>query len=160
MSLVLILVINLRSILATTAPPVETTTAETTTLTTTKTLLDNTGTCRSQPIVHGKSIRGGKKAGKFKIFRAIKDLNTCIGKCCSLKDDCDVAYMEDDKCYSIQCLTKSACTAIPQRDTDVNPVFAYMDHFLDKVDEEESEKDVRTGMRMFMTTRRRALTKD
>lgn len=83
--------------------------------------------------------------GKFKIFRAIKNPDTCISKCCSLKDQCDVAYMEDGNCYSIQCFKKSACKAIPLRDTDVNPMFAYMDHFLDKVDEAEAEVDITTG---------------
>ena len=57
--------------------------------------------------------------------------------------------MEDGNCYSIQCFKKSACTAIPLRDSDVNPAFAYMDHFLEKVDEEESaataEVDITTG---------------
>jgi len=97
-------------------------------------------------VVHGKSLRGGKKAGKFKIFRAIKTLDTCVAKCCALKDQCDVAYMEDGNCYSIQCFKKSACTAIALRDSDVNPAFAYMDRFLDKVDEaEEAETDLATG---------------
>ena len=53
--------------------------------------------------------------------------------------------MEDGNCYSIQCFKKSACKAIPLRDTDVNPMFAYMDHFLDKVDEAEAAADITTG---------------
>ena len=77
-------------------------------------------------------------------------MDNCINKCCSLKDDCDVAYMENENCYSIQCFKKSACAAIPLRDTDVNPVFAYMDHFLSQVDEEEAESDT-TGTTLFTT---------
>ena len=101
--------------------------------------------CISQPIVTGKSIQGGKKAGKFKIFREIKDMGTCINKCCSLKRQCDVAYMEDNKCFSILCYKKAACSAIDLRDSDVNPRFAYMDHYLEKVDEEEAESELTTG---------------
>ena len=104
--------------------------------------------CVSQPVVKSKSIRGGKKAGKFKIFKDIKDIDACISKCCSLKMQCDVAYMEGGKCYSIQCFKKSACTAIDLRDTDINPKFAYMDHFLEKVDEEEAEIDT-TGKNLI-----------
>jgi len=97
--------------------------------------------CVSQPIVKEKSIKGGKKAGKFKIFKEIKDMDSCMAKCCSLKKQCDVAYMEDSKCFTIQCFKKSACTAVELRESDVNPKFAYMDHFLEKVDAEEAASD-------------------
>lgn len=110
--------------------------------------------CISQPIVTGKSIQGGKKAGKFKIFRDIKDMGTCINKCCSLKKQCDVAYMEDNKCFSILCFKKSACSAIDLRDSDVNPRFAYMDHYLEKVEEEDAEGEVTTGKRFSFLRRR------
>lgn len=102
--------------------------------------------CVTQPIVKDKSIKGGKKAGKFKIFKDIKDMDSCIAKCCSLKKQCDVAYMEDAKCFSIQCFKKTACTAVDLRESEVNPRFAYMDHFLEKVDEEEAENDISTDL--------------
>jgi len=102
--------------------------------------------CITQPIVTGKSIQGGKKAGKFKIFRDIKDMPSCINKCCSLKKQCDVAYMEDNKCFSIMCYKKSACSAIDLRDTDINPKFAYMDHYLERVEEEDADNDITTDL--------------
>lgn len=46
---------------------------------------------------------------------------------------CDMAYMEDGKCFNVLCAKQSACSAVPLRDSDVNPKFAYMDHFLEKV---------------------------
>ena len=70
---------------------------------------------------------------------------TCISKCCQQQKQCDVAYMEDGKCYGIQCFKKSACTAVDLRDNEVQPRFAYMDHFLEKVEEEEAEEEKSTG---------------
>ena len=98
--------------------------------------------CVSQPIVTGKSIRGGKRAGKFKIFKNIKDMDTCVAKCCALKKQCDVAYMENNNCYSIECNRKSACDAVDLRDNEQSPQFAYMDHFLEKLEEEDAEKEI------------------
>lgn len=103
--------------------------------------------CVTQPIVKDKSIKGGKKAGKFKIYKDIKTMNQCISKCCSLKNQCDVAYMEDGKCFSIQCNRKSACTAVDLRDDDIDPQFAYMDHFLEKIDEEEAVDEPTTDLK-------------
>lgn len=58
--------------------------------------------------------------------------------------------MEDAKCFSIQCFKKTACTAVDLRESEVNPRFAYMDHFLEKVDEEEAENDISTGKRILL----------
>ncbi|XP_065651395.1 uncharacterized protein LOC100209524 isoform X4 [Hydra vulgaris] len=102
--------------------------------------------CVSQPIVKDHSLRGGKKAGKFQIFKSVTDMPTCINKCCQQQKQCDVAYMEDGKCYGIQCFKKSACTAVDLRDNEVEPKFAYMDHFLEKVEEEEAEEEKSTDL--------------
>ena len=101
--------------------------------------------CVSQPIVKDRSLKGGKKSGKFKLQKDVKDMNNCMGRCCSLKKLCDVALMEDNKCFSIQCARKSACTAVDSKDGASNNQFAYMDHFLEKVEEEEDGDEGGTG---------------
>ena len=101
--------------------------------------------CISQPIVKDRSLKGGKKSGKFKLHKDVKDMDNCMGRCCSLKKLCDVALMEDSKCFSIQCARKSTCTAVDSKDGGSSNQFAYMDHFLEKVDEEEDGDEEGTG---------------
>ncbi|XP_065063476.1 uncharacterized protein LOC135690004 isoform X1 [Rhopilema esculentum] len=91
--------------------------------------------CSSKPPVKGKSLKGGKKAGKFRYFKNIKNINTCISKCCALNANCDVAYMEGGKCYTISCFKKGSCMAVDKQPNDQAPVIAYMDHFINKAEE-------------------------
>eukprot|EP00794_Sanderia_malayensis_P012056 gene12056-13299_t len=86
--------------------------------------------CSHKPVVKGKSLKGGKKSGKFRFFKGVTDMKTCISKCCAMDKNCDVAYMEGGKCYSISCPNKGLCMAVDKKSASSTPVFAYMDHFL------------------------------
>ena len=110
-----------------------------------QTIKNKLKSCVSQPIVKDRSLKGGKKSGKFKLHKDVKDMDNCMSRCCSLKKLCDVALMEDNKCFSIQCARKSACTAVDSKDDGSNNQFAYMDHFLEKVEEEQDGDEEGTG---------------
>ncbi len=107
--------------------------------------------CSHKPAIKGKSLKGGKKSGKFRYFKNVSDMKTCIARCCSMNDKCDVAYMEGGKCYGISCLQKGLCMAVDKKPTDAAPVFAYMDHFLKSGEEAEStELDQGLGENEFL----------
>ena len=106
--------------------------------------------CSSQPPVKGKTLKGGKKAGKFRYFKNIKNINTCISKCCALNANCDVAYMEGEKCYTISCFKKGLCMAVDKQPNDQAPVIAYMDHYINKAEEgSDVENDQGIGKTNF-----------
>ena len=106
----------------------------------------NKKSCSSHPVVKDKSLKGGKKAGKFRYFKNIKDMKTCIAKCCNLEKSCDVAYMESGKCYTISCFKKGLCMTVEKHPEDQTPAIAYMDHFISKAEEtEEIENDQGIG---------------
>ncbi len=94
--------------------------------------------CQHRPAIQGKSLKGGKKSGKFRYYKDITDMKSCIAKCCVMDANCDVAYMEGGKCYSISCFQKGLCMAVDKRPNDVTPVMAFMDHFLKSGEEAES----------------------
>lgn len=102
----------------------------------------NKKSCSSHPVISDKSLKGGKKAGKFRYFKNIKDMKSCIAKCCNLDKNCDVAFMEDGKCYSISCFKKGLCMSVEKRPEDPAVNIAYMDHFISKAEEtEDAEND-------------------
>ena len=106
---------------------------------------ENKKKCLHQSPIKNKSLKGGKKAGKFRYFKDIKDMTHCTEMCCSRKD-CDVAYMEGGKCYTISCFKKDLCMAVDHRPSDVSPLISYMDHFLNQPEEIETDKEIGTGM--------------
>ena len=110
-------------------------------------------TCASHPAIKEKSLKGGKKAGKFRYFKNIKDMKTCTTKCCSLDKNCDVAYMEDGKCYTIKCFKKGLCMSADKQPSDPTTAFAYMDHFVSKAEESDDvQSDQGIGNETFCTS--------
>ena len=109
----------------------------------------NKKSCTSHPVITDKSLKGGKKAGKFRYFKSIKDMKTCIAKCCNLEKNCDIAYMEDGKCYTISCFKKGLCMTVEKHSEDQSPAIAYMDHFISKAEEtEDVENDQGIGKKV------------
>ena len=107
----------------------------------------NKKSCSSHPAIKNKALKGGKKAGKFRYFKNIKDMKTCVAKCCNLDKNCDVAYMEDGKCYTISCFKKALCMSVDKHPEEQASNFVYMDHFISKAEEsEEVENDQGLGM--------------
>lgn len=94
--------------------------------------------CSSHAPIKDKSLKGGKKSGKFRYFKNIKDIKACTAKCCSLDKACDVAYMEEGKCYTLSCFKKGLCMSVDKQPQDQSPVIVYMDHFINKAEETEA----------------------
>ena len=63
--------------------------------------------CSNAEIVRGKTLKGGTKAGKFHPLGE-KTMKSCIASCCE-RPTCDIAYLLNGKCYSVQCLDSRLC---------------------------------------------------
>lgn len=48
------------------------------------------------------------QTGTFTEIEGIKTLKKCVLECC-VKEDCNVAFMTDDKCYHIDCVRNELC---------------------------------------------------
>ena len=70
-----------------------------------KTSSSDRGSCPHGAIFSGVSLKGGRKAGKFQILAAAKDMRSCIEKCCA-SPNCQVAWLLGDHCYSVACYDK------------------------------------------------------
>lgn len=67
----------------------------------------------------------GMKAGIFtdRGDVGIDGLKTCVKYCCSEKL-CDIAYMVESKCYTVQCFNQLSCNTFPTPNFFLNPVIA------------------------------------
>lgn len=63
-------------------------------------------------VFQGYVPRGNISAGTYVEITDITDFKQCVKKCC-LKEDCNVAFKTDDKCYHITCASSALCTPIP-----------------------------------------------
>lgn len=46
--------------------------------------------------------------GVFDEVEEVKEKKTCVLECC-LKDQCNVAFIVDDKCYHVKCRSNELC---------------------------------------------------
>lgn len=53
--------------------------------------------------------------GKYTEISEVKQLKKCILRCC-VNQECNVAFMNDDKCYHIHCNSNELC--MPKRPPD------------------------------------------
>ena len=66
----------------------------------------------------------------------VDDLQSCITLCCR-KASCDVAYMEDQKCYTVQCQDGLQCQSFRKpAEKDENTFIAYMQRTVDDAEKE------------------------
>ncbi|KAJ8953581.1 hypothetical protein NQ318_003003 [Aromia moschata] len=77
-------------------------------------LYSNSKSIRSQcPRLYEKTFRGyiprgNLTAGIFEEIEGITKLRNCVLQCC-LKDNCNVVFMNDDKCYHVSCNSNELC---------------------------------------------------
>ncbi|KAF5288345.1 hypothetical protein FQR65_LT12080 [Abscondita terminalis] len=62
-------------------------------------------------IFSGYVPRGNISAGTYIEISDATDFKQCVKKCC-FKDDCNVAFRTDDKCYHVTCASSSLCVPI------------------------------------------------
>lgn len=71
------------------------------------------------------TLKGGLKAGDFTDVGKVGKLKDCYDICCRT-ENCDLAFMLGQNCFSIKCHDKSLCTTIPAQPSIFNPQIAYV----------------------------------
>ena len=88
--------------------------------------------CKTMKITRDTKLSGAKLTDMGEVDR----LETCIAHCCR-KDSCDVAYMEEQKCYTVQCQDGLQCQSFRKpADKDKNTYIAYMRRTVDDAEKE------------------------
>lgn len=64
--------------------------------------------CNESSINYNILFKHGHQAGRFQKVSNIKDMTSCIGKCCQTRD-CDVAFMSLNNCYMVDCKNMESC---------------------------------------------------
>ncbi|KAJ7382471.1 hypothetical protein OS493_034632 [Desmophyllum pertusum] len=73
---------------------------------------NNHSACPHSAIEHNVGLRRGLKTGKFSYIGEMFDIEKCLQVCC--RDvDCDIAFMLDQSCYTVNCTNKSMCHSVP-----------------------------------------------
>ena len=67
--------------------------------------------CKSNVISYDVTLRGGKHAGKYKTFGEVDNMAECIHICC-VEKQCDVAFMINGICFTVQCHSEEACEEV------------------------------------------------
>lgn len=81
--------------------------------------------CDKAKVLNNVTLKGGKKAGKFKNHGDVKGMDECQDICCKDKK-CHVAFMLGKTCYSVTCKNKDLCEHTKAPLTDYNPQLAYV----------------------------------
>ena len=88
--------------------------------------LSDNNACSNVEIAHNVTLKGGTRAGIFKEVGRMVDMKKCVSSCCD-KPECDIAYLLNGHCFSVQCLDGNLCqtTAEPVKAGDT-VALAYM----------------------------------
>lgn len=52
---------------------------------------------------------GNKTAGNYKEFEGAANLQDCVIECCAQKDNCNVAFVFNQTCYHVKCVSDEQC---------------------------------------------------
>ncbi|PFX18862.1 hypothetical protein AWC38_SpisGene16742 [Stylophora pistillata] len=67
--------------------------------------------CSHGPSYYGVTLLGGFRAGHFVGHGQVDNMQACIKKCCA-NQECDLAFMVREDCYSVICYHKSLCQSV------------------------------------------------
>lgn len=67
--------------------------------------------CSHGPSYYGVTLLGGIRAGHFVSHGRVDNMQACIKKCCA-NQECDLAFMVKEDCYSVICYHKSLCRSV------------------------------------------------
>lgn len=84
--------------------------------------------CRLDGEIRNKTIlQAGMVSGKLTHHKGVKDIMSCIKRCCA-QEQCHVAMMMADKCYSVFCTNEQYCQPkpAPVETRHTNPTLAYV----------------------------------
>jgi len=86
---------------------------------------DTDDKCMATKVITDVTLKGGKKAGKFKDQGDVKNMNACKKLCCE-DDKCNLAFMLEKTCYTVTCKSKDLCDHTPAPPSDFRPRIAYV----------------------------------
>ena len=84
--------------------------------------------CRLDGEIRNKTVlRAGMLSGKLTHHKGVRDITSCIKRCCS-NDKCHVAMMMAGKCFSVFCTNPQWCEPkdAPVETHHTNPTVAYV----------------------------------
>ena len=84
--------------------------------------------CQLSPVSYNVSLRHGKDSGYFKDHGNVKDANHCAVKCCQIPE-CDVAFMLEHRCFTVDCVSQEACQTVALRSSSYWTVFVKVKRF-------------------------------
>ena len=91
----------------------------------------NPDKCIPSRIITNHTLKGGKTAGELKDLGMVESVEDCIEKCCGEKT-CEVAFLVDNKCYSVECYGDELCQTLPVEDETFSPTIVFMNKRNDK----------------------------
>ena len=71
------------------------------------------------------TLKGGLQAGDFTDVGKVNNLEQCYNICCQ-QENCDLAFMLAQNCFSVQCKDKNLCSTVPAQPSIFNPQIAYV----------------------------------
>ena len=81
--------------------------------------------CQVSSTSQNVTLRGGIKSGHFKDEGNVESMDRCIELCCS-RDNCSVAFMLLNRCFTVSCYNETSCTSIPAPSLIFQPQLAYI----------------------------------
>lgn len=99
-------------------------------------------TCtQSGPIQHDFTFRRGIKAGNFTGRGQVKNMDSCVQKCCGTSS-CSAAFMIGKHCYSVICPSAKDCETVLAKKTNFTTSIAFVNRERgdDKTDETKSNQ--------------------
>lgn len=81
--------------------------------------------CIPSRIMAKHTLKGGRTAGEVKELGIVESTEDCIDKCCAEKN-CEVAFLVNDTCHSVECYGDELCQSVPMEDEHISPTIIYM----------------------------------
>lgn len=81
--------------------------------------------CIPSRIMAKHTLKGGRTAGEVKELGIVESAEDCIDKCCAEKN-CEVAFLVNDTCHSVECYGDELCQSVPMEDEHISPTIIYM----------------------------------
>ena len=87
--------------------------------------VDGDPSCTRSEILTNVTLKNGLHSGKFKDRGSMEDINQCVKICCLL-DKCDLAFMLQNTCFSVECHNRLSCDAVTAKSSIYSPTICYV----------------------------------
>lgn len=82
-------------------------------------------TCSKGLTINSVIINSGMSSGDVTQYKDINHMTDCLEKCCATVK-CDLAYLIDNTCYTVNCFSKDLCKVKPVETSGVNSEITYV----------------------------------